>query len=306
LQITTARKLFTAICDNAQLGKCSCTQGEITGMKTLPTSARLLITVAFAFALGAVAQPQVKLEHDASWEKTGRFCTIRIQQIANLGNEDTPELFASIYARRDTGYDGTGSPGFLLARAPIGVIPAQTITQMVVTTRGRSVGSGEKFTALLIETKEGRRYSVADWVVFTSTYTFPRGQNGGVGSEDVGVGIGDVTFEGTNGLTLRGRRASFGVERIRSLRGELAETGPLRLAIYAMPEVSDGSTQPVVIGTRPLGRLTPGDYYLNQQGTMTLRRPGRGMFYLSLVLEEDRGEGYQPLSYLPYPELRKF
>jgi hypothetical protein len=275
-------------------------------MKWTSTTAYIAVLTLFV-AADAFGQPNVQLNHDSSWEIIGRQCVIRASEISNIGNESTGPLFVSIYVKGDTGYDGNGSPGRLLARAEIAPIPANSsANNLVLTTKLRGSSSGEKFSALLVEEKIGRRYVPLNYVVYTSTYTFPRRQNGGVGSEDGAVGIGDIGFHGTTLLAGAGRRADFNIEKIQNRREGIELSGLLRLAIYATPEPYDGSVAPAVIATRVLGRLAPGDYYQQLQGRLTLKRPGRGLFHLTLALEEDQGAGFLPLSYVSVSEPRQF
>src|SRR6185369_5831942 len=103
-------------------------------------------------------------EHDSSWETVGRQGTIRALQLANLGGEETGPLFLSVYAKGGAGYDGTGSPGALICRAPIGSLAANaTANNILVTARARLLPPGEKFTALLVEKQNGRRFTVLDY-----------------------------------------------------------------------------------------------------------------------------------------------
>ncbi len=266
-----------------------------------------VLTMVFAIAANVLAQPNVKLEHDSSWAiGEGRQCTIRISQLANLSAEDTGPLFVSIYAKPGAGYDGSSSPGTLVARAPLASIAGNyTASDIVLTAKAKPVRPGEKFTALLVERQDGRRFVMADYVVYTSTYTFPAQQMGGVGSDDFAIGDGNLSFQGTASLTGTGRRGAFVVEKIQNQR-EGAASGALRLAVYATPAPYDGSAPPTVIATRPLGMLAQGDFYRDLQGRLTLKRPGRGTFYLTLVLEEDQGSGFQPVSYVGVPEPRSF
>lgn len=265
-----------------------------------------LFGVALAWAaFNAFGQPVLKLEHDSSWDLNKRQCTIRALQLANLSGEDSGPIYLSVYARAGTGWDGVGSPGTLLARAPIESIPANTtLNNIVVTTKGRSLPQGEKFTSLLVETKVGKKYVPVDYVIYTSTYAFPRGQRGGVGSDDSVIGSGDIVITGAT-LTGEKRRADYVIEKIQNLR-EVDMTGPLRLAVYATPEPFDGSANRTIIATRPLGQLAQGDYYQNLGGKLNLKRPGRGLFYLTLAVEEDRGTGYETAAYVTIPEPRQF
>jgi hypothetical protein len=276
------------------------------GMKALQ-SFTLLIGAALLWACSASGQPTLWLEHDSFWhlgEK--RNCTIRISSLQNLGAEETGLLFASIYAKPGSGFDGTGSPGTLIARAPLGSIPGNSsINNVVLTTKAKRARPGEKFTALLIETQNGRKFELAQYVIYTSTYMFPAGQRGGVGSDDFSIGNEYLGFLGTTTLGGAKRRAEFSVEKIQNQR-ESATTGPLRLAVYATPEPYNGTSDPVIVATRALGMLAQGDFYTGLQGKLRLKRPGRGAFYLSLVLEEDQGSGFVPVSYVNAPEPRQF
>jgi hypothetical protein len=247
------------------------------------------------------------LEHDSSWEiAERRACTIRIAQLANLGSEETGPLFASIYAKPGAGYDGTGSPGALVARAPIESIPGNsTVNDIVVTTKAKPTRPGEKFTALVIETRNGRRFELAQYVIYTSTYSFPARQFGGVGSDDFSIGYEYLGLIGNASLTGAKRRGDFAIEKIQNQR-ESAASGPLRLAVYATSAPYDGSGTPAIVATRPLGALAQGDFYTNLRGKLKLKRPGRGTFYLALVLEEDQGSGFVPVSYANSPEPRQF
>lgn len=276
-------------------------------MKHLRFFTRAVLTTVFAIAANVLAQPNVKLEHDSSWEiGAGRQCTIRISQLANLSAEETGPLFASIYAKPGAGYDGVSSPGTLVARAPlVSIAGNSTANDIVLTAKAKPVRPGEKFTALLVERQDGRRFVMADYVVYTSTYTFPARQLGGVGSDDFAIGEGNLAFQGNASLTGAGRRGDFVIEKIQNRR-ERSASGALRLAVYATAAPYDGSAAPRVIATRPLGMLAQGDFYRGLQGRMTLKRPGRGTFYLTLVLEEDQGSGFQPVSYVGVAEPRTF
>ena len=277
-------------------------------MKELQLTVRLVLgMLLICAAQTGLAQLNVKLEHDSSWEIGERkACTIRISQIANLGSEETGPLFASIYAKPGAGYDGVSSPGTLVARAPIASIAGNsTANNLVLTTKAKPTRPGEKFSALLIETQDGRRYNMADYVVYTSTYTFPARQLGGVGSDDFAIGDGNVGFLGAATLAGERRRGDFFVEKIQNRR-EGSTTGPLRLAVYATPEPYDGSVAPIVIATRPLGMLAQGDFFHNLAGRLTLKKPGRGTFYLALVLEEEQAGTFVPVSYVNSPDPRQF
>jgi hypothetical protein len=275
-------------------------------MKPIRIAIRACSALSICITIHAFAQSGLKLEHDSSWEIMGRQCTIRVFQLANLGSEETGPLFLSVYTKPGAGYDGTGSPGIRIVRAPIGPLAANTTTNnIVVTAKARSIPPGEKYSTLVVETQSGRTYEVADYVLYTSSYTFPRGQSGGVGSEDAAIGTGDIAFVGTNALTGVRRRADFVIEEIQNRRENTA-SGPLRLAIYATPTPYDGSTNRVVIATRPLGQLAQGDFYNHLKGRMQLKRPGRGAFYLTLAVEEDQGSGFQTVTYATYPDTRQF
>ena len=278
-----------------------------SGMKALQTFTCICaVTLALA-AVRMCAQPTVKLEHDSSWAVAQRQCTIRALQLANLAGEETPPLFLSVYVRSGAGYDGGNSPGILVARAPIGSIAGNAVLNNIeVTAKARNVPSGEKFSALLVEVQNGKKFSVVDYVVYTSTYTFPRGVTGGVGSDDNAIGSGNVSLVAATPLSLQRRRAEFSIDRVQNQR-ENALTGPLRVAIYATPEpYAGGPDYAVVAATRPLGFLAQGDFYNQLHGKLTLKRPGRGTFYLALVVEEDSGSGFQPVSFISYPDPREF
>ena len=276
-------------------------------MKQTQIITRIVCALAVLCAVNVLGQPNLRLEHDSSWEiGERRMCTIRISELANLASEETGPLFASIYAKPGAGYDGVGSPGTLVARAPIGTIPANgTLNNILVTTKAKPTRPGEKFTALLIETQNGRRFEMAQYVIYTSTYTFPAGQFGGVGSDDFSIGFEYLGFIGDASLTGVKRRGEFAIEKIQNQR-EGAATGPLQLAVYATPEPYNGSGTPTIIATRPLGALAQGDFYTNLRGKLNLKRPGRGTFYLALVLEEDQGNGFVPVNYVNAPEPRQF
>src|SRR5436853_5852566 len=154
-------------------------------MKALQTLTRFCAVLALCFSTTIFAQPVLKLEHDSSWEIASRLCTIRASQLANRSGDDTGPLFLSIYARSDVGYDGVNSPGRLIARAPIDPLAANaTANNIIVTAKAHAVPAREHFTTLAVEQQTGRkRFTILDYVVYTSTYTFPRGQSGGIGSD---------------------------------------------------------------------------------------------------------------------------
>ena len=267
---------------------------------------RLCTVVVLSLSLHAFSQPTLKLEHDSSWEIVRRQCTIRVLQLANLSAQDTGPLYLSIYARPGTGWDGTGSPGVLLARAPIAGLAANTTTNdIVVTTKARSLPPGEKFTSLLVETKDGRKFIPLDYVIYTSTYAFPRGQQGGLGSDDSMIGSGNIIISDVAPLGGQKRRAEYVIGKIQNLR-EVSSTGALRLAIYGTPEPFTGGPDRALLATRPLGQLAQGDFYRNLSGKFTLKRPGRGVFYLTLAVEEDPGTGFETAAYVTFPEPRQF
>jgi hypothetical protein len=268
--------------------------------------ATLCLAIAVLFAGNAFGQATLKLEHDSSWEIAQRQCTIRVSQLANLSGEASAPLYLSVYARAGNWWDGTGSPGILVARAPIDALAAnETRNNIEVVTKARAIPPGAKYTALVVETKDGRKYVVQDFVVYTSTYTFPRGQSGGVGSNDSGIGTGDVALIGDVTLGGTSRRAEYSINQIRNLR-EITSSGLLRLAIYATPEPYNGSASPTVVANRVLGELAQGDFYTHLQGKLTMKRPGRGTFYLTVAVEEDNGSGYETVSYATIPEPRQF
>ena len=263
-----------------------------------------IAAVLMALASGLLAQSGLKLEHDSSWEIVGKECTIRALQLANLRAEPTGPLFLSIYVKPDTGYDGTGSPGRLLSRAEIPPLGAGAVANnIVVTAKARGVPHREQYTALVVEEQSGKTFSIADYVVYTSTYAFPAKQNGGVGSLDAAIGEGNLTLEGAS-LAGVNRAGDFTIDKIQNQRS--TSSGQLRLAVYATPAPYGGGPDKAVIATRPLGQLAPGDFYNHLQGRLNLKKPGRGTFYLTLALEEDTGGGFQTVVYSNIPEPREF
>ena len=276
------------------------------GLKSWSRSTLLTASFLFTACLALRAQQTFKVAGDSSWELTGRDLTIHATQISNFGANDSGPLFLSIYAQSGVPYNGGGaSPGRLLGRIPIGTIAAGAqISGVTVTARHRVVPQGYKFTTLVLEEKNGRRFTILDYIPYYSSYAFPRGQNGGVGSEDSGIGRGDVTMLGANSLTVRGRRADFAIEKIQSQR-EPNATELLRLAIYASDAPYDGGPNRTVLGVRSLGTLAPGDYYGNVQGRMPLRHIRRGIYYLTLAVEEMRGGEFVPVAYVPYPDAQQ-
>jgi hypothetical protein len=276
-------------------------------MKALQTFTRACAVVIAASAFSAIGQPTVKLEHDSSWAVAQHQCTIRARQLTNLGSEETPPLFLSIYVRAGAGYDGFNSPGVLVARAPIGSIAGNAVmTDIAATVKSRNLPSGERFSALVVEMQNGKKFSVVDYVVFTSTYTSPHGVTGGVGSDDTAIGAGNVFLGVSTPLVVQRRRAEFSIDRIQNQR-ENALTGPLRVAIYGTPQpYAGGPDYALLAATRPLGFLAQGDYYNQLHGKLTMKRPGRGTFYLALVVEEDSGGGFQPVAFMSDPEPHEF
>ena len=263
-------------------------------MKSILTLGLALFVLSSHHELGA--QGGVELSHDSSWQIVGREMIIRVAAIQNTSGEDSPPLYLSLYAQSGTVYDG-GKPGKLLAREALGTIPAGgLLNNTVVTTRARRAGKGMKFSALLIEVRNGRKYEWVDYVVYTSPYSFAAKQNGGVGSDDLAIGRGDIVVTGL-GFTTQGRRALFSLEKVQSQRA-IGHTGLLRLAIYAAPESSDdgGEVEARLVGTKELGTLAPGDFFLNVSGKMPMKRLKRGAYTLVLALEEDQGGGFVPLA----------
>jgi hypothetical protein len=274
-------------------------------MKIIRRAIRLSAIAAIVIGANVFSQTTVKLEHDSSWEVAGRRCTIRVLQLANLSSEETGPLYLSLYARAGAGYDGHNSRGRFVSRARIASIPGNTTTSIVVTARAHRLSPHERYSTLFVEAKNDRRYVVADYVVYTSTYTFPRRQSGGVGSDDSGITGGEIGFTGTNALSVHRRRATFAIEGIQNHR-ELTGSGLLRLAVYATREPYDGGTNRTIIARRTLGRLSQGDFYNHLRGTLDLHRPGRGDFYLTLALEEFEGNRFVRVTHVSYPELRHF
>ncbi len=250
-----------------------------------------VLAITFAFTGSSFGQGAITLMHDSSWEVVGRDVTIRVAHILNTTTEDSGPLFLSLYARPTTVYDGTGSPGQLIARAPLDNIPAgQTLENAVVTTRAKAIRPGAKFTTLAIERHEGRKFTIVDWVVYTSLYSFARGQTGGVGSEDGAIGNGDIAVTSPT-LTVKGRRGTFNIPEIQDQRPS-DTTGLLRVAVYA----TDGNSNQLV-GSRVLGWLAPGDFYTDLQGNLTLKRPrGRAFSSYLLAIEEQQDAGWIPIA----------
>jgi hypothetical protein len=267
-------------------------------MKTHRYRMLALILLAATCCWNALAQSSLWLTHDSSWRIEGRELVIETLAINNPnGAEESGPLFLSIYAQPGAAYDG-GVPGQLLGRAPIESIPAGgRVENVSVRTRVRAARPGFKFTALMLERQNGKKYEIVDWVAFTSLYAFPRKQNGGVGSQDTAIGIGDIAVSG-GAMTLTGRRAEITVQRIQSQR-ELTRTGTLRLAIYASATpygggVPDGQ----LLATRVLGELAPGDYFRDLSAKLLLKKPRpRGEYYITMLVEEEQESGWMPVGF---------
>lgn len=259
--------------------------------------------VAFAFGLlvftiAATAQQSLWLTHDASWRIDGRELVIDVANITNPTQEESGPLFLSVYAQSGSAYDG-GAPGQLLGRAPLDPIAAGAQTGGIqLRTRLKGFRAGTRFTALVLERQEGRKFIIVDWVAFTSTYTFTRKQDGGVGSEDGAIGRGDIYFSG-GGLSTGGRTSGFSIDKLQNQR-ELETSGTLRVSIYATAApYSGGTPDGQLLFSRVLGRLAPGDYFRDIEGVAHLKKPRpRGSYYISLVIEEVQPGGFRPVAYI--------
>lgn len=229
----------------------------------------------------------ITLAHDSWWEIQGRTVTIHVSIIENGSGEDTGPLNLSLYAKGGTVYDGAGSPGQLLARVAIDSIPAgQSAQNLTLTTRVRASRPGMKFSALTVERKNGRKYEIVDWVVYTSLYAFPRNVGGGVGSDDSAIGRGNIAVSNPS-LEVTRRRATFTVDQIQSQR-EVGLTGTLRLAVY----VNDGgAASGNALGAVILGQLAPGDYFNNLHGTIAMRNAPRNSSPDRLLVVEEQTDG---------------
>ncbi|HMJ89052.1 MAG TPA: hypothetical protein VK530_04515 [Candidatus Acidoferrum sp.] len=259
----------------------------------------LALTVLLILSCGtAVAQTSPWLTHDASWRIEGRELIIDIAYVANPTAEESGPLFLSIYAQPGIVYDG-GAPGQLLGRAPIESIAANgRVDNLSLRTRVRAPRPGLKFTALMLERQNGKKFTIVDWVAFTSLYAFPRKQAGGVGSLDSVIGVGDISVTG-GGFTLVGRRAQFSIERLQNQR-ELNLTGTLRLAFYATSEpYLGGFPDGKLVASRVLGQLAPGDFFRNLGATLPLKAPRpRGEYYISMFVEEEQEDGFVPMVFI--------
>jgi hypothetical protein len=248
-----------------------------------------------AFTNITTAQTSLWLTHDSSWKIQGRELVINVAFITNPTSDESGPLFLSVYAQPREAYDG-GAPGQLLGRAAIASIPGNgRIDNVLVQAKLRASHPGLKFTALMLERQNGRKFEIIDWVAFTSLYSFPRKQNGGVGSQDSAIGVGDISVSG-GALSVAGHRASFSIVKIQNQR-ELTITGALRLAFYADTQPSGGTPGGQLIGARVLGELAPGDFYRDIEASLLLKRPRpRVEYYVSLFLEEETESGFVPVA----------
>lgn len=259
----------------------------------------LALILSVALTAIASAQNSLWLTHDASWRIEGRELVIEIANVTNPSTtEESGPLFLSIYAQPLI-YEGA-APGQLIGRAAIDSIPAGgRADNVVVRTRLKAPRPGLKYTALMLERQTARnKYTIVDWVAFTSTYSFLRKQNGGVGSLDSAIGLGGIAVSDGE-LALTGRKAQLSVGRLQSQR-EFDRTGVLRLAIYANTEQEPGEAQNgQLLGSRLLGELAPGDFFHHLSATLLLKKPRpRGDYYITLLVEEDlgTGDGWQPVA----------
>jgi hypothetical protein len=277
-------------------------------MKTLRVYPCLLI-VSLALCIAsneAAAQPHLVLSHDSYWKVVRREVVIQARTVNNTGTEDSEPLFISLYATEGSIFDG-GERGRLLARAPIGSIAAgQQTNDVMVQTRVRLPKAVPQYTALLLEKQTGKKtFEIEDYVVFQSQYSFPRKQDGGVGSEDAAIGTGNIAVEDMD-FVISGRKATFNIGKIQNQRPENA-TGPLRISMHATPEpYSPMASNEFIMATGPLGDLAPGDYFTGQHGTLTMKRPRmHGAYYVTLVVEEETESGFVPAGYLSEAEPRE-
>lgn len=264
--------------------------------------------VVLAFILSSSAAFGAEwLTHDSAWRIVGREVVIDVKSVTNPTAEESGPLFLSLYAQSGGWYEG-GAPGQLMYRAPLESLPGNgRVDNIQAGGRVKLPKAGPKFTALLIERQTGKKtFEVIDYVVFTSPYTFPRKQDGGIGSEDTAIGVGNIALEDVT-VAVAGRRANFRVGKLQNQR-ETITTGTLRLAVYASAEPFTGDpTGAHLLSSRLLGHLAPGDYMHNLQGTLPLKKPkGKGTYYVTLAVEEEGDTGFVPVAFSTIPEPTQF
>jgi hypothetical protein len=275
-------------------------------MKALQQQAVSLAIALFISTTTALAQQSLWLTHDSSWRIEGRELVIQVANITNPTTEDSGPLFLSVYAQSGGAYDG-GSPGTLIGRAPLDAIPASgQATGVELRTRLKAARTGLRYTALMLERQVGKKFTIVDWVAFTSTYSFTRKQDGGMGSQDSAIGIGDIYVSGGS-LGTGGRRISFSIDKLQNQR-ETTMTGTLRVTLYATAQPYAGGTPDGQrIFSRVLGQLAPGDFFHKISANALVKRPRpRGDYYVSLIIEEEQQDGFVPVALVVQSPPTKF
>ncbi len=100
---------------------------------------------------------------------------------------------------------GPVRPAACLSRAEIGPLgPGAVANNIVVTAKARGVPRREQYSALVVEEQTGQQnfHDRGLRRLHIDLHISRAKQNGGVGSQDAGIGDGNITFEGA---TLRGR-----------------------------------------------------------------------------------------------------
>jgi hypothetical protein len=253
---------------------------------------------------GTSGVSDVELDGIIGWRVSGKTITIEAGAVVNSGGGTSGTLRLQTWATASP-YSGGTINGYILGTYRMNPLRAgYQYTNVRGNAKYYSPPSGVYYTTVTLEEYTSSGFVIVDYLTFSSTSSFSSGSYGGFGGDGAGTGAG-LHLEGTVSYKIAKTRATLTSAKVVNNRSS-GTSGTLRLRLWLTSEPYNGSSifgYPVA--TRPLGILSSGYYYYNITGAVDYFKPPRGIYYVTMTLEEFNGSGYEIVDYVNFTKLFK-
>lgn len=247
---------------------------------------------------GTGGSGSIELEGSGSWRISGSTITLGMDRVSNgRSGGSSGTLRMQVWAT-DFPYSGGQISGYILGTYSLGTLTGgYSFTDVSGTVSYTAPPSGTYYTTLTLEEYGSGSYSIVDYLTFSGTSTFGGGGGGSGGGGGGGTTTGSLDFVGSVSYGIKGRFCNLKAERISNSR--TGSTGTLRLRLWATrTPYSGGTIKGSAVALRRLGTLKGGFSFNSIAGRVKFKKPPRGIYYMTLTLEEYQNGRYYIVDYV--------
>jgi hypothetical protein len=234
------------------------------------------------------------LSGGGSWKTSGSEITISVGKITNNrsgGKSGTLRL--QVWATTSP-YTGGRISGYVLGTYSVGTLSGGfNFSSVKGTVPYDAPPAGTYYTTITLEEYNSGAFGIADHMAFSGTTTFGSGGGGSGGGGGGGGDFDKLDLAGKLSFKIIGERCNLKAGLVKNTRTG-GTSGNLRLRLWATKKrYTGGVISGYAVATRSLRRLDAGKRITGIKGKVAFKKPPRGRYFMTLVLEEFRDGRYQ-------------